>query len=170
MPTKKGAGGRLQNYDSHGRYAKMSSFDYYDLKLTKKEKAMMREKNKRDELFNKAKKKNDPLVLDVFLEIERSFPGIVQAVNSIVTDVENGKKRELDIVTKSHIIEVKSGKARHSLTQFKAQKLLAAAKKREYLVYAPSIASGAEKSYLNQDIRIVKTIDELKRIIKESKK
>ena len=112
MPTKKGAGGRLQNYDpTTGRFAKTDYAKLYPPREpTRKEKARKREAARREFLFDRAKKSRDPLVFDVFCEIERNLPGSVQAVNENKFDPLIERPRELDIITKKCIIEVKKRK------------------------------------------------------------
>jgi hypothetical protein len=70
MPTKKGAGGRQQNYDPRtGRFAKT---DYTKLYLpkepTRKEKARKREEERRQNLFNRAKTVEIPWSLMFFVQ------------------------------------------------------------------------------------------------------
>ena len=122
MPTKKGAGGRQQNYDSRtGRFAKTDYTKLYPpQKPTRKEKARKREAQRREDLYNRARNSKDPLVFDVFCGIESEMPGSVQFVNEEKFDPRLGRPREFDIITKKCIIEVKSGRKPKGLKQFLA--------------------------------------------------
>ena len=102
MPTKKGAGGRQQNYDPRtGRFAKTDYAKLYPPREpTRKEKARKREEERRKALFNRAKNSRDPLIFDVFCAIESELPGSVQFVNEEKFDPGLGRSRELDIITK----------------------------------------------------------------------
>ena len=103
MPTKKGAGGRQQNYDSHtGRFTKTDYSKLYPPREpSRKEKAKKRELARREELRNRASNSKDPLLFDVFLAIENALPGSVLFVNETRDDPFLGKPRELDIITKN---------------------------------------------------------------------
>ena len=122
MPTKKGAGGRQQNYDPRtGRFTKTNYTNLFSpCKPTRKEKARKRETERRENLYNRAKNSRDPLIFDVFLAIEKNLPGSVRFVNEIREDAFSNKRRELDIITKKCIIEVKSGRKPKGLKQFLA--------------------------------------------------
>ena len=168
MPTKKGAGGRQQNYDPHtGRFAKT---DYPQKELTRKEKARKREEQRRENLFNRAKNSRDPLVFDVFCAIESELPGSVQCVNETIFDPGLGRPRELDIVTKKCIIEVKSGKKPKGLTQFLGQKRFAESRNKKHIVFAPNILSAAKKSHEQSGIVIIKDYKSLVEMIERSGK
>ena len=112
MPTKRGAGGRQQNYDPRtGRFAKTNfALLFPPQPPTRKEKARKKEAQRRELLFHRAKNSRDPLVFDVFCAIEAELPGSVQFVNEYKFDPFLGKEREFDIITKKCIIEIKSGK------------------------------------------------------------
>ena len=167
---KKGAGGRLQNYDSHGRYAKTNYFISESPKESKKEKAQRREKHRREELFNRVKKSKDPYLFDVFLAIEDEMPGEVVGVNTKKFDCNIGHEREFDIITKNCIIEVKGQQVRRKLTQFLQQKSYAESKRKRHIVFAPEILSACQRDYEKNGIVITKSLNELIRIIKEFKK
>ena len=76
MPTKKGAGGRQQNYDPHtGRFAKTDYEKLYPPRQpTRKEQARKREEERREVLFNRARSSKDEFLLETYCEIERTFP------------------------------------------------------------------------------------------------
>ena len=172
MPTKKGAGGRQQNYDP--RTGKLVKTDYTKLypprEPTRKEKAQKREEQRRENLFNRARNSEDPLVFDVFCEIERNMPGTVQGVNEEKFDPGLGRPRELDIVTKRCIIEVKSGGKPNGLTQFLGQKSYAESKNKKHIVFAPNIFTAAKRSHERSGITIIKDYTMLIEMIKEYEK
>ena len=172
MPTKKGAGGRLQNYDPRtGRFAKTDYAKLYPPREpTRKEKARKREAIRREILFNRAKNSRDPLVFDVFCEIEQNLPGSVQAVNEEKYDPYINGTRELDIITKKCIIEVKSGKVAHKLFQFQSQKRFAFEKKKNHIVFAPDIHNPTKRDYEKNGIVVKCSLPELIQTIKEYEK
>lgn len=172
MPTKKGAGGRQQNYDPRtGRFA---TTDYAKLypprEPTRKEKARKLEEEKRQNLFNRAKNSRDPLVFEVLCEIERNMPGTVQGVNEVKFDPGLGRPRELDIVTKRCIIEVKSSGKPNGLTQFLGQKRYADSRSKKHIVFAPNIFTAAKRSHERSGITIIKDYTMLIETIKEYEK
>jgi hypothetical protein len=78
------------------------------------------------------------LVFDVFCAIESELPGSVQFVNEEKFDPGLGRSRELDIITKKCIIEVKSGsKPRGALKQFLGQKQYAESRGKNILFLHP---------------------------------
>ena len=172
MPTKKGAGGRQQNYDKRtGRFAKADYSKLYPPKpLSRKEKARKKEEQRREILYNKARNSRDPLVFEVFCEIEGNLPGTVQLVNENKFDPHIGQVRELDIVTKKCIIEVKTGKVAHKLFQFQCQKRFADTVKKHHIVYAPDIHSPTKRDYEKNGIVIKCSTKELTQAIKEHEK
>ena len=168
MPTKKGAGGHQQNYDPHtGRFAKT---DYAKICYTppsRREKARKREVERREALFNRAQKSKDPLVFDVFCEIERNLPGAVQFVNEIKFDAFLSREREFDIITRKCIIEVKSGtKPRGALKQFLGQKQFAESKNKHHIVFAPNMPQTAKKQHRKSEITITGNLNKLINLIK----
>lgn len=170
MPTKKGAGGRQQNYDPHtGRFAKTDYAKLYPPpKPSRKEKARKREELRREDLYNRAKNTRDPLVFDVFCAIEKELPGAVKFVNEEKYDSLLAKPRELDIVTKRCIIEVKSGpKPSRALKQFLGQKRFAESQNKRHIVFAPSMPTMAKNQHRKSGITITGDLKKLIRIIKE---
>ena len=173
MPTKKGAGGRQQNYSSRtGRYIKTDYAKLYPLReLTRREKARRKEDNRREAIFNRARNSKDPLLFDVYFAIETEFPGSVQFVNIEIIDPIIGRPRELDIITKKCIIEVKSGpKPKGALRQFLGQKQFATSKNKQHIVFAPNMPTMAKIQHQNNGITITSNIRELINLIKEYEK
>ncbi|MBO5223387.1 MAG: hypothetical protein J6C23_02615 [Clostridia bacterium] len=173
MPTKKGAGGRQQNYDPHtGRFAKTDYAKLYPhSKPTRKEKARKREAQRRESLYNRARNSKDPLVFEVFCAIESELPGSVQFVNEIKFDPFLGKPRELDIITKRCIIEVKSGaKPSGALKQFCGQKQYAENKGKKHIVFAPKMPTLAKNEHRKKGIIITGNLQKLIQMIKEYEK
>lgn len=167
MRTKKGAGGRQQNYDSHGRYAKTV---YQAPPLSRREKSEIRRKNVIEKFCIAADKKRDPLVKQVLLKIEEAIPYAVQCVNENKFDALHNKVREFDIITRRVIIEIKSGKARHVLSQLVEQKEYADYRNKKYVVFAPNIAFGTKNEYNRNGIEIKTNIHDLIKFIKENEK
>lgn len=172
MPTKKGAGGHQQNYDSRtGRFAKMDYTKLFPPKEpTRKEKARKKEAQRREALFNRARNSRDPLLFDVFCAIEAEFPGEIKFVNEIMFDAGLGRPRELDIITQKCIIEVKTGRTPKGLTQFLGQKRFAESKNKRHIVFAPDITSAAKRAHEQSGIVIIKDYKTLFEKIKESLK
>lgn len=173
MPTKKGAGGRQQNYDPRtGRFAKMDYLKLYPPREpTRREKARKKEANRRTSLFNRASKSKDPLLFTVYQAIEAELPGIVQFVNEERMDPVIHRPRELDIITKRCIIEVKSGpKPRGALRQFLAQKQFANSKNKQHIVFAPNMPLRAKIQHRKNGIVITGNIKNLINLIKEYEK
>jgi len=167
MPTKKGAGGRQQNYDSHGRYAKTDYAKLYYTPPSRKQKAQKRRDAKQEELFNRAKNSKDKYVFEVFCEIETALPYHVQFVNENKFDPFINNSRELDIITKKCIIEVKSNKVKRCLNQFLQQKRYAEYKNKHHIVFAPTIPTMAKIDYEKHGVKIVKDYKSLINAIKE---
>ena len=169
MPTKKGAGGRQQNYDPHtGRFAKTNFFVLPPIQPTRKEKAQKRERERRKLLYNRARNSRDPLIFEVFCAIEKELPGAVQFVNEEKNDPFLGKPRELDIVTKKCIIEVKSGpKPRGALRQFLGQKQFAEFENKHHIVFAPKMPTMAKNQHRKVGITITSKLEKLIDLIRE---
>lgn len=173
MPTKKGAGGRQQNYDPHtGRFAKTDYAKLYPKREpTRKEKARKREEQRWEALFNRARNSRDPLLFEVFCAIESELPGIVQFVNEERFDQGLGRPRELDIITKKCIIEVKSGpKPSRALKQFLGQKRYAESKSKKHIVFAPKMPTMAKNEHRKNGITITGNLQNLIELIKENEK
>ena len=168
MPTKKGAGGRQQNYDPRtGRFAKTNFFAIVTNKPSRKEKARKIRDIKQEQLFNRARNSKDKYVFEVFCEIERALPYHVEFVNEKKFDPFINDIREFDIITQKCIIEVKSKKAKKSLKQFLQQKRYAEYKNKQHIVFAPTIPTMAKIDYEKQGVKIVKDYKSLINIIKE---
>ena len=168
MPTKKGAGGRQQNYDPRtGRFAKTNYLTIKKREPTKREKAQRRKDLKQEELFNRARKSNDPYLFEVFCEIESALPYHVQFVNENKFDPFINRPREFDIITEKCIIEVKSNKVKSCLNQFLQQKRYAEYINKQHIVFAPTIPTLAKIEYEKHGIKIVKDYKSLINTIKE---
>ena len=170
MPTKKGAGGRQQNYDPHtGRFAKTNFFVLPPFQPTRKEKARKKEELRRKNLYDRAKNSKDALVFETFCAIEQELPGSVQFVNESRFDPILNNNREFDIITKKCIIEVKSG-ASASLKQFRAQQRFAKSKNKSHIVFAPNMPTMAKIAHEQNGIRITRDYSSLINAIKEHEK
>ena len=91
------------------------------------------------------------------------------AVNDERFDYNIQRPRELDIVTKKCIIEIKGGKASSSLKQLLAQKRFAEGKNKKRVFYAPEIYYNTMYDYRKHGIEVKKSIKELIQFIKENK-
>ena len=168
MPTKKGAGGRQQNYNpKSGRYEKVDYSNLYDTPPPRKATAKKRKEAKREELFNRAKNSKDKYVFEVFCEIEKDLPYHVQFVNETKFDPFINDIREFDIITQKCIIEVKSKNAKKSLKQFLQQKRFAEYKNKQHIVFAPTIPTMTKIDYEKHGVKIVKDYKSLINVIKE---
>lgn len=168
MPKKKGAGGRLQNYDPNtGRYKKstniLENLTINKMHPTKAQKDKMR----MNYLINCAKNKGDKYVLDALLYIEKYLPHSVLAVNCLRMDPNIEKIRELDIITTHHVIEVKGGKGGRLLKQLISQKKYADSINKKYVVFSPNIAKVRKYEYNKCGIHIVTSLKELIDYLKE---
>lgn len=168
MPTKKGAGGRQQNYDPRtGRFKKTSYLTIEKYKQSRREKRQQRKELKQEELFNRAKNSKDRYVFEVFCEIENALPYHVEFVNETKFDPFINNTRELDIITKKCIIEVKGEKAKKCLNQFLQQQRYAKYKNKQHIVFAPTIPTMAKIDYEKHGVLIVKDYKSLINTIKE---
>lgn len=173
MPTKIGAGGRQQNYDPRtGRFAKTDYSKLYPpAKPTRKEKAAKREAKRRESLYNRARNSPDPLLFETFCAIEEALPGSVQRVNENVTDPNTNKYRELDIITKRCIIEIKSSPTPDKLQrQYNGQLKYAESKNKKLVVFAPNILPNALRNHLEHGLAICNNFKSLLNFIKENEK
>lgn len=170
MPTKKGAGGRQQNYDSRGRYSKTYYFTFETPKISKREKARRKEEKRRSELYERASVSKDKYLFDVYLALEKNFPGIVLGVNVFKYDENIKKIREFDIIAKKYIIEIKGESVKKCTKQFLSQKKYCEVHKKDYLVFSPNINGMRKYAYFKMGIKIFCTINEMISFIKEMKK
>ena len=167
MPYKKGPKNTLRYYNpSTGRYA--SSFRLDNIqpkknKLSKKEKDDL----KKEALYNHAAKTKDKYVYDLFLELEKNNPGCVIMVNEKIYHKKIKQPREIDLMTKDYIIEVKSGKVKHRTSQFIDQQDLAKEHNKSHIVYAPDITDKKYNELLNKGIDVVRTKNDLIRKVKK---
>ncbi len=164
---KIGAGGKLQNYDSKGRYCKNNYFDFTPPAFTKKEIRRRKEEKRRQELYEKAKNSDDAYVFDVYLALEKAMPGVVIGVNEYLYDENIKDKREFDIITKKCIIEVKSGDVVKREKQFLAQLKYTKFHGVQYFIFAPDLNRIRTYQYTKDGFNISKTLDELIRKVKE---
>lgn len=172
MPLKRGAGGRLQNYNPrNGRFTSTYYGKPLEIKLTRKEKAKKKEEQRRLNLYNKAKKSKDKYLFETYQEIERALPGAVQHVNEKCYDRFVKSTREFDIITKKCIIEIKSGaKVTGGQRQFLRQKRLAESLGKKHVVFAPNMLTAAKKAHERSGITIISDYKSLTNFIKEHEK
>ena len=95
----------------------------------------------------------------------------MQIVNEEKMDPFLGRPRELDIVTKKCIIEVKSGpKPSRALKQFLGQKKYANSKGKNHIVFAPEMPTMAKNEHRKSGIAITGNLQRLITLIKEYEK
>ena len=170
MPLKRNKAGKLQYYDSHtGRYGHMSpdvklkllldkfKQDVRNQKLSKRE----RIEQARYALEARARNSSDKYLFDVFKVIDSNFNHCVQDVNRSYFDENINRYRELDIVTKHTIIEIKSGNAKKKSKQLLGQRQYAIARNKAHIVYAPEISHATKREYAKMGLCITTTINEL---------
>ena len=73
--------------------------------------------------------------------------------------------REIDIMTKNSIIEVKSGKVRHKTKQFLEQQDLAREHNKSHIVYAPDITDKKFNELKSKGITVVRNKNDLLNVI-----
>ncbi len=167
MPYKKGPKNTIRYYDpATGRYASSFKFDIVHQKknkLSKKEKDEL----KKESLYNHAAKAKDKYVYELFLELEKNKPGCVIIVNERLYHKKIRQPREIDLMTKDYIIEIKSGKVKHKTRQFVDQQDLAKSHNKGHIVYAPDITDKKYSELINKGINVVRTKKDLiERVIK----
>ena len=161
MPYKKGPKNSLRYYDPNtGRYAPSFSIESTQ-KVKKKKTAKEKEQLKKESLINHAKKSNDKYVYEIFDFLEKNTPGCVILVNEKVYHKKIKKPREVDILTKDAIIEVKSGKVRHKSSQFLDQQDLAKDHNKQHIVYAPDITDKKYAELSSKGIIVARNKKEL---------
>ena len=103
--------------------------------------------------------------------IEAELPGSMQFVNEEKLDSVLGRPRELDIITKKCIIEVKSGpKPSRALKQFLGQKRYAESRGKKHIVFAPEMPTMAKNEHRKSGIIITGNFQKLIKLIKEYEK
>ena len=79
-----------------------------------------------------------------------------------LSPTQNG---EVDIETRHLVIEVKSGKVKHFLNQFKTETAYARLRNKELVVYAPNMSKTRKNLAIKLGFNVVSTESELKEII-----
>ncbi len=160
---KKGPHGTLRRYDSaSGRYCTGSVLAAVSHNRSKKKpKASEKEAMRRAELYSSAKSSKDKCLFEVYSRVEDALPGTVKQVNVNIYDPYIKDDRELDIITKTHIVEVKSGFKSHNVTQFLGQMKLAELHKKKHCVYMPKASNHKIWSLRHMGINVYNDIDEL---------
>ena len=155
MPYKKGPNNTLRFYDSStGRYATSSSLFILSTNNERKKTKEYEEKQKEKQanLYNRAEKIKDKYLYELFNEIEKNYPGEIKLINSNIYHKKIRNTREIDLVTKKFIIEVKSGKVRHKSSQLLEQANLAKDLNKKHLLYAPDISDKKYNELKNKGI------------------
>ena len=95
----------------------------------------------------------------------------MQFVNEEKFDSALGRARELDIITRKCIIEVKSGpKPSRALKQFLGQKRYAENRGKNHIVFAPEMPTMAKNEHRKSGIIITGNLQKLIKLIKEYEK
>lgn len=95
-------------------------------------------------------KSNDKLVGELATKIDREIPRHVKGVNKNIK-LKNGKIKEVDIITKKEIIEVKSGIKRGNSNSIGNQlRIIKKNNKKEPIGYAPKLTK-TEKDKLQKE-------------------
>lgn len=163
MPLKPGPNGTMRKYSSfNGRYEKMTideMFSYFanNKKATKEQKKINRQKD----LDARAAKSKDPYLYEVYKFIESRFPYSTEFINEKVFINKISGAREMDIITKKCIIEIKSGKKPRASTQGLIQKDYASKHGRKAIIYAPNILPRVKLEYQKHGLTICSNKDEL---------
>lgn len=120
-------------------------------------------------LFERAQNSSDALLFEIYKDIQTWRPGFVCKVNEKFSFPGLGKG-EVDIETKKHIIEVKSGKARRHTKQYRKELKYACAVGKELIIYAPTMKYGTMVNLVRQGFRVIQNKEELETIIKKGSK
>ena len=166
MKQKLNKAGKMQNYDSKGRYAKNSPIEPAKPFISKKEKYLRRLQARDEVLINRAAKSNDPLLFEVAYSLIKEFPGKVTKINEYLIDKLTKKSFEQDIVMCRAIIEIKSGTAQKCEKQFLIQKRIAESLNKKHIVFAPNISFSRQKEYERCGIHIEKSLKNLVEYLK----
>lgn len=95
-------------------------------------------------------KSNDKLVGELATKIDKRIPGHVKGVN-VNLKMKNGNPKEVDIVTKKEIIEVKSGKNKGKSNSIGEQlRIIKEISRKEPIGYAPKLTK-TEKDKLQKE-------------------
>lgn len=168
MYLKRGPKGTFRAYSKMtGKYVPMGQQDLFVTTGKHKKTKQEREKFRDQVILSKASKSNDVYLYECVRAITKAIPGTILFVNDKFHDKSIGSTRELDIVTKTSVIEVKSGQVKKKMHQFLGQKAFAERGNKRHIVFAPEIPGAAREAYTKAGIKIVKTLDELIRGIKK---
>ena len=171
MRLKRNKAGRLQYYDSKGRYSNMQSLivcsSIEAVKESLKRKKALNFKKALREKALKANRKN-PYLIEVFDSIEKNIPNEILDVECNMNSKFTSHVRSLDIVTKKYIIEVKSGKSKGKDRQLYAQHLYATRINKKALVFAPNMDSNSEERYKRKGIIIFRNLNKMIKYMKEN--
>ena len=166
MPVKRNKAGKLQNYDpSTGRYSRMSIEEKqkYLLKSFMAREAIVEDKRdrRRRYLAQQARSSKDPKINVVYEALESAVPYCVQAVNQHVFDKNLNRYREMDIITRHTIVEVKTGSAQKKSKQLLGQKQYAKEHNKAHIVFAPDISKATKREYNRMGLNITTSLQEL---------
>ena len=167
MPVKKGGGGKPQEYDpSNGRYGSGSigTISKTFGPQPQGPKVLTRSLLRKKRLDERAANSEDPLLPDVYNNIQTWVCGCVMKVNEKYY-LSPGHNGEIDIETRHLVIEVKSGTARHFVKQFTQEAAYAKIRNKEFIVFAPNMSQTRKNLARKLGFNVVSTDRELKEII-----
>lgn len=169
MPLKRGPNNTERYYDSStGRYCKSPLFSH-EFNLDKKRTFKEREQERIEALRQQAINSKDKNLFEIYTLLEKNRPGCVQHINTLVFDRNLRNVREIDIITNKAVYEIKSGKAKHKLKQFDAQKKLAKSRNKDYVVYSPGSSNYQIECLRKRGIRAYNNIKDVLQIEEKRK-
>jgi len=168
MPQKEGPRGTWRYYSpSTGRYARHpTEVEIPKKHLSKKEKLQLR----REVMLKRAMQSNDKYLLEVFLEVDKHFPGKIKHINEFFYDRNlpktTNRTREIDMIVSNSVIEIKSGSCRHKSQQFKSQETFCKQHNLKYIIFAPNIGSKMKTVLRAKGYTVIESLDNLIKEIK----
>lgn len=165
---EKGAGGKLQNYDSKGRYASSPSLlEQWAMEAKKKSKEPSK-LEKRLMHFETliARKPNEEFIEEVYNVLKDVCPKKILYVLHTRYDEYGNRWGELDFETTRCVIEVKGGHARGNFTQYKKESDYAKSKNKLFYVYAPRFTKArAYELRVKNQMQVITNTDDLRKIM-----
>ena len=120
-----------------------------------------KEKERIQNLANRANNSKDKNVFEIYLALEQLRPGSVRHINEVLRDQVSKKDREIDIITDKCVYEIKSGKAKHKVKQFSAQLEFAKSRNKDYVIYSPGSRKHQVDVLKSKGFNVFTSIDDL---------
>lgn len=162
MKLKRGAGGKPQYYDRHGRYCKQSDNPIIG-ELRKKPKWQ----NKLSYEETIIKSKNKEYVMDVFNILKEICPNKIQHAHKTYYNKNGTKWGEIDLETNNVVIEVKGKNAYDHLRQFIKEQQYSINKNKSFFVFAPGMHWATRRDLEKNKIEVIQDFDSLRNKIIE---